>query len=131
MFGRILPAAEPNEPLDADLAKFHRAIDFNAVRDLAGKGWKAEWDNECRAPWLSKPASKTKKKAGPLAPIREKESLPPLLIAYDDRNSVHGKATWAREQDYRGVSFWALHQDRMPDGKHWLLDAANKAWPAK
>lgn len=133
LFGRMMPAAEPNDALDTDLAKYHRAINFNAVRELVGKGWTAEWDNESRAPWLRKPApeSKEPKQTGPLATISEEESEPSLLIAYDDRNSVHGKATWAREQGYRGVSFWALHQDRMPDGKHWLIDAANKAWPAK
>ena len=53
----------------------------------------------------------------------------PVLISYDDRNSIHGKAIWAQEQGYRGLFFWAIHQDRMPDDRHWLIDAANKAWP--
>ena len=53
-----------------------------------------------------------------------------MVFAYDDRNSTHLKATWAREQGYRGVFFWALHHDRMPDGQHWLVEAAVKAWPA-
>lgn len=132
LFGRAMPAAEPFDVLDEDLAKRHRAMSFAAIRKLVGEGWLAEWDNEARAPWLSKPASKDPPKAlSPLTNVDPSKYDGPVLIGYDDRNSAHMKATWAREQGYRGVSFWAIHQDRMADGRHWLIDAANKAWPAK
>lgn len=129
LFGRAMPVEEPFQTLDPDLADEHRTLSFSAIRKLAGEGWPADWDNESRTPWLSKPASK--KPNSPLATVDPDAYEGPILIAYDDRNSVDLKATWTREQGYRGMFFWALHQDRMPDQRHWLLDAANKAWPAE
>ncbi|TWT99858.1 Chitinase A1 precursor [Botrimarina colliarenosi] len=132
LYARSMPAQSPFEPLDTELARHHRALPFAAVRKLVGEGWRAEWDNESRAPWLSRPeAEKPAAAASPLTPVDPDVYDGPVLISYDDRNSVFGKATWAREQGYRGLFFWALHQDRMPDDRHWLLEAADKAWPAE
>lgn len=134
LFGRAMPAGEPYAELDPENAGGHRAMAFGAIRKLVGEGWPAKWDNETRAPWLSKPTPKSDqpKTASPLTPVTEQDaSAGPVVIGYDDRNSIHMKTTWAREQGYRGVFFWAIHQDRMPDNRHWLLDAANKAWPAE
>lgn len=133
LFGRAMPAEEPYGLLDQDRADQHRAMPFVAVRKLVGQGWRATWDNETRAPWLQKPAPKKKGKASsPLTPITEKEAGEgSIVIGYDDRNSTHLKAKWTREQGYRGLFFWAIHQDRMSDNRHWLLESANKAWPAE
>ncbi len=133
LFGRVMPAKEPYQTLDPEQARRHRVMAFAAIRKLAGEGWPAEWDNEGRTPWLSKPEPKTEPKPGlsPLTPIDDQADDGPVLIGYDDRNSVHMKTTWSREQGYRGMFFWAIHQDQMPDRRHWLLDAANKAWPAE
>lgn len=128
LFGRAAPADKPHAPLDPDLADKHRALAFSAVRQRVGQGWLAEWDATSRAPWLRQPPPDESSNASPLSPI-EAEGDPLLLISYDDRNSIHQKATWARDEGYRGMFFWALHQDRMPDGRHWLIEAANKAWP--
>lgn len=113
MFGRALPVTEAFAELDPAKRKQHGSLDFARIRDLAGKGWPAEWDAASQAPWLHAP------KSGP------------MLITYDDRNSVDQKAKWARDQGYRGLFYWAVHQDRMPDGTHWLLRAAEKAWPVR
>lgn len=133
LFGRAMPASEPYALLDQDRGDQHRAMPYASVRKLVGKGWRATWDNETRSPWLQKPAPKKKEKASsPLTPISEEEAGEgPIVICYDDRNSTHLKASWAREQGYRGLFFWAIHQDRMSDNRHWLLDSANKAWPAE
>lgn len=132
LFGRAMPAAKRFDVLDEDLAKRHRPMSFTAIRKLVGEGWLAEWDNEARAPWLSKPTPKDPPKAlSPLTAVDPSKYDGPVIVGYDDRNSTHMKATWAQEQGYRGVSFWAIHQDRMSDGQHWLLDAANTAWPAE
>jgi chitinase len=134
-FGRSMPIEKPFEELDPDLRKFHRVLGFSTIRKFVGEGWRAEWDNESRAPWLSSPTPKEDKDKPkddtPLKAIDEKVYDGPVLISYEDRNSIHGKAIWAQEQGYRGMFFWAIHQDRMPDGSHWLLGAANKAWPAE
>ncbi|MEQ8847082.1 glycoside hydrolase family 18 protein [Botrimarina sp.] len=133
LFGRSMPVARPFDALDPDQGDRHRVLPFSAVRRLVGEGWFAEWDNESRAPWLRKPAPRVSGAgASPLTPVDDEQADDgPELITYEDRNSIHLKATWAREQGYRGMSFWAVHQDRMPDGRHWLINAANKAWPAE
>lgn len=131
LFGRAMPVAKPFDPMNAGQAEGHRAMAFSAIRELAGEGWPAEWDNGSRAPWLRRPPRENEATA-PLAKVDPDAPYDgPLVISYDDRNSVHMKATWAREQGYRGMSFWAIHQDRMPDGRHWLIDAAARAWPVE
>ncbi|MEM6329002.1 MAG: glycoside hydrolase family 18 protein [Planctomycetota bacterium] len=111
MFGRALPVAAPHAPLDPADRKLHGTLTFAEIRELAGKGWPAKWDPQSKAPWLQAPKDK------------------PLVIAYDDRNSVDQKAKWGKAQGYRGLFFWAIHQDRMDDGTHWLIRAAERAWP--
>ncbi|TWT46780.1 Chitinase A1 precursor [Botrimarina hoheduenensis] len=131
MFGRAMPAATLHAPLDESQADKHGAPSFAQVSELAGKGWPAAWDNAARAPWLAKPLPERTPDQSPLTPVGEDQpDSMPLVISYDDLNSVDAKAKWAREQAYGGLSFWAIHQDRMPDGRHWLLEAANRAWSA-
>jgi len=116
-YGRLFPAATRYEPLDLSKKEQHRALSYQQIRQLldqkpkAGRKWKATWDKEVQAPWIGAPGGK-----GP-------------IVAYDDRNSIYKKTVWARRGGYRGLFFWAIHQDRMPDGKHWLLEASYKAWP--
>lgn len=129
LYGRSMPASALFEPLSESLADKHGAPAFAQVRRLAGEGWSAEWDRTARAPWLRKPTAERAADASPLTPLDDATADLPQIITYDDRNSVDAKARWAREQGYRGLFFWAVHQDRMPDGKHWLLDAAGAAWP--
>ncbi len=131
LFGRAAPVKIPFEALDADLAGRHRALPFSRIRQLAGEGWLAKWDQESRVPWLLKPTPEGLPSDSPLTTIDADEEDAPELISFDDRNSITMKADWSQEQGYRGMFFWAIHQDRMPDERHWLLDAANKAWPAE
>ncbi|TWT36948.1 Chitinase B precursor [Posidoniimonas corsicana] len=113
MYGRALPVSKPLEPLDPAKRQQHGALDFRKVRELVGQGWPAMWDHDSHAPWARPPAQRKS----------------PLLICFDDRNSIDEKSKWAQQQGYRGLSFWAIHQDLMPDGAHWLLQSAYRAWP--
>lgn len=116
MYGRLMPVKQPHEPLDPKKSDQHGAMDFQQIRLLAGareasgEKWTAMWDEKSQVPWLRSPEGDR-------------------LICYDDRNSIHKKAQWANEQGCRGLYFWAIHQDRMPDNTHWLLRAAGRAWP--
>ncbi|QDU87366.1 Chitinase A1 precursor [Pirellulimonas nuda] len=113
MFGRIYPVEAPYQPLDAERRNQHGAYTYTRINELVSSGAPAEWDDPSKAPWLR--------------PTGE----PTQVIAYDDRNSIHLKAAWAHDEGYRGYYFWALGQDRMPDGSNWLVRAATKAWPAE
>ncbi|MGI9457177.1 MAG: glycosyl hydrolase family 18 protein [Aeoliella sp.] len=110
-YGRAFPATKRYEPLDPAKKNQHGTLTFRQTRGLIDNKWKADWDEDLQTPWLATPDGKA------------------LIVAYDDRNSIYKKTTWTRQQGYRGVFFWAIHQDRMPDGKHWLLEASYRAWP--
>jgi chitinase len=110
LYGRMFPVSRPHTALDPKRKEEHRAYAFADLKRLAAEGWTAHWDYESNVPWLAAPDRKA-------------------IIAFDDRNSVDAKAKWAREQGFRGMFFWAIGQDRMPGGKHWLVDAAVRAWP--
>jgi len=47
--------------------------------------------------------------------------------SYDDEKSLTIKTHWAIEQDYRGIFFWEIKQDRLEDGSNPLLEASRKA----
>ncbi len=111
LYGRAFPATKRYARLDPQQKKQHGVLTYREIQQLLKNKWKASWDDELQVPWMQTPTGEK------------------LLVAYDDRNSIFRKTLWTREQGYRGVFFWALHQDRMPDGKHWLVEAAHKAWP--
>ena len=49
-----------------------------------------------------------------------------MVIGYDDAESVAIKTQWAMKQGFRGVFFWQVHADRLPDGTHPLQEASRK-----
>ncbi len=109
-YGRRFPAARPFVALKADQADKHEVVAFSRAQSLLSKGWRGQWDHDAHAAWLVAPDNQS-------------------VVAFDDRSSVRRKAAWARKQGLRGVFFWSIDQDRMPDKKHWLLEAANQSWP--
>jgi chitinase len=48
------------------------------------------------------------------------------VIGYDDAESIALKAEWAMGQGFRGVFFWQIGGDLMPDGTNPLQEAARK-----
>jgi chitinase len=71
------------------------------------KGWTRKWDDETKNPWLIS---------------RDR----PAVIGYDDAESVGLKTDWAMKQGFRGVFFWQIHADRLPDGSHPLQEASRR-----
>jgi chitinase len=49
------------------------------------------------------------------------------VIGYDDAQSIALKTEWARKQGFKGVFFWQINGDRMPDGSNPLQEASKKA----
>jgi len=51
-----------------------------------------------------------------------------LDVPYDDAESVALKTEWAKKQGFRGVFFWQVAADRLPDGTNPLQEASRTAW---
>lgn len=84
--------------------------DYRNLRKLRDEqGWTRRWDDETKNPWL-------------VSPDRS------MVIGYDDAESVGLKADWAMTRGFRGVFFWQVAGDRLPDGTNPLQEAARKAW---
>jgi len=81
----------------------------NLHRLLHEEGWKRAWDDETKNPWLTSPDQT-------------------VVTGYDDAESVAIKTEWAMKQGLRGVFFWQVNGDRLPDGTNPLQEAARKAW---
>ncbi|QEH34538.1 Chitinase A1 precursor [Aquisphaera giovannonii] len=107
LYGRGFPVAEPYASTKGAPKVRLPGGSYRNLAELAAKGWTRVWDDETKNPWL-------------LAPDRK------AVIGYDDAESVELKAKWAREKGLRGVFFWQVHGDRMPDGTNPLQKAARK-----
>jgi chitinase len=73
------------------------------------EGWTRQWDDETKNPWL-------------ISPDRT------VVIGYDDAESVALKTEWAMKRGFRGVFFWQVAGDRLPDGTNPLQEAVRKEW---
>lgn len=84
--------------------------DYARLRRLEGDpNWSREWDDETKNPWL----------------ISKKDRA---VIGYDDARSVAIKTEWAMKRGFRGVFFWQVHADRLPDGTNPLQEASHREW---
>ena len=83
----------------------------NIAKMLKEQGWTRRWDDETKNPWAISP-----------------EGAPggSAVIGYDDAESLAIKTEWAMRQGFRGVFFWEVSGDRLPDGTNPLQEAARK-----
>ncbi len=82
--------------------------DYKNLHALAGQpGWTRQWDDETKNPWLVS---------------RDRQ----VVVGYDDARSVALKTEWAMKQGFRGVFFWQIAADRLPDGTNPLQEASRK-----
>jgi chitinase len=83
---------------------------YSSIRRLLERGgWTRQWDNETKNPWLLKADHSA-------------------VIGYDDAESVAIKTEWAMKKGLRGVFFWQVAADRLPDGTNPLQESARKKW---
>jgi chitinase len=111
LYGRGFAVKEPYASTkDAPKGRAVRGGDYkNIHRLLHEQGWTRRWDDETKNPWL-------------VAADR------PAVIGYDDAESVGIKTEWAMKQGFRGVFFWEITADRLPDGSNPLQDASHQKW---
>ena len=81
----------------------------NIEKLLKDKGWTRKWDDETKNPWV-------------IAPDHS------AVIAYDDAESLSVKTEWAMKRGFRGVFFWQIKDDWLPDGTNPLQAASRKKW---
>jgi len=76
-------------------------------RLIKEKDWKRQWDDETKNPWAIAPDGSA-------------------VIGYDDAESLALKTDWAMRQGFRGVFFWEVGGDRLPDGTNPLQELVRK-----
>lgn len=112
LYGRGFAVSKPYASTkDAPEVRIPQGSYANLHRLLHEEGWTRVWDDETKTPWL-------------VAPDRS------VVIGYDDAESVALKTRWVMERGFRGVFFWQVGADRLPDGTYPLQEAARRAWGA-
>ena len=113
LYGRGFPVAEPYASTKNVAKKRVPQGNYrNIDKLLHEQKWTRIWDAETKTPWLISPDHS-------------------MVIGYDDAESVALKTDWAMKKGLRGVFFWEIHADRLPDGSHPLQEASRKALDAE
>ena len=102
------PSRSPTPPRRAPQVRIPRG-DYRNLHRLRARGLDRIWDDETKNPWLVSPDGST-------------------VIGYDDAESVALKTEWAMKRGFRGVFFWQVAGDRLPDGTNPLQEASRKEW---
>src|SRR5262249_54681173 len=98
LYGRGFAVSEPYASTkDAPRQGRVPGGNYSNIPKLQSEGWVRRWDDETKTPWLLSP---------------EKSSV----IGYDDAESVSIKTEWAMKQGFRGIFFWQIGGDLLPDG---------------
>lgn len=108
LYGRMFAVSEPYSS-NVDTPKPTKAAaNYDEIYHLQKqKKWTRWWDDETKTPWLFAPDSSE-------------------LICYDDSESITIKVEWAKKLGFRGVFFWQIAADRMPDGTNPLQETAHE-----
>ena len=111
LYGKGFAVAEPYAATKkADKGQAVKAGSYSNIEKLLkDKGWTRKWDDETKNPWA-------------IAPDHS------AVIAYDDAESLSVKTEWAMKQGFRGVFFWQIKDDSLPDGTNPLQAASRKKW---
>jgi chitinase len=108
LYGRGFGVAEPYAPTKGAKKTGIPRGDYKNLHPLANQqGWTRKWDDETKNPWLVS---------------RDRA----VVVGYDDAESVALKTEWAMKQGFRGVFFWQIAADRLPDGTNPLQEASRK-----
>jgi chitinase len=110
LFAKGFAASEPYGTTLRDESNRRRGGNYARLHQLqTTEGWRRTWDDETKNPWLTSPDGKT-------------------VIGYDDAESIGLRTEWAMKQGFRGVFFWQITGDSLPDGTNPVQEAARAAW---
>jgi chitinase len=109
LYGRGFGVGQPYAPTNGAKKTGIPRGDYKNLHSLASQGaWTKSWDDETKNPWL-------------ISPDRS------VVVGYDDAQSVALKTEWAMKNAFRGVFFWQIAGDRLPNGSNPLQEASRKA----
>jgi chitinase len=111
LYGRGFAVSEPYAATNkAAKGKAPRGGNYSNIDKLIRKdGWTRRWDSETKNPWA-------------IAPDRS------AVIGYDDAESLSLRTAWAMKQGFRGIFFWQISGDLLPDGTNPIQSASRKKW---
>ncbi|WP_165250842.1 glycoside hydrolase family 18 protein [Paludisphaera soli] len=107
LYGRGFHVREPYTSTKG-LARKSFEVSYKDTAKRLAEGWKRSLDEETKVPWLTSPDDS-------------------MVVGYDDAESIRLKTEWALANGFRGVFFWQVDGDRMPDGSNPLQAAAKAA----
>lgn len=108
LYGRGFAVGEPYQSTKgAPKVRIPQGEYSNLQKLQKEQGWVRSWDEATKNPWLSAPDHS-------------------IVIGYDDPESVAIKTEWAMKKGLRGVFFWQINGDRLPDGSNPVQDAARR-----
>lgn len=108
LYGRAFAVAEQYAEISNSPKPKRESWNFKDIAELLKNAdWKRSWDDETKSPWL----------------IANDGSE---IVGYDDAESVAIKTKWAFDRGLRGVFFWQVDADRMPDGTNPLQETSSK-----
>ena len=110
LYGRGFHVPKPYAP-NRDATDKPFEINAREIPRRVAEGWVRSFDDETKVPWLTSPDGRA-------------------VIGYDDAESMRRKTEWAMSKGFRGVFFWQVDGDRLPDGSNPLQEAAHAAWAA-
>jgi len=108
LYGRAFGVDEPYADTAGAPKPSRESYNYKQIASLLkDSGWIRQWDGETKNPWLI---------------ARDGSEI----VGYDDAESVAIKTRWAVDQGLRGVFFWQVDADRLPDGTNPLQEVAAK-----
>jgi chitinase len=110
LYGRAFRVNRPYASTSAAASPEDETFNYARLHELhTTRGWVRKWDEETKNPWLIAPDASQ-------------------VVGYDDAESAALKVDWAMKQNFRGVFFWQIAGDRLPDGSNPVQQAAHQSW---
>lgn len=110
LYGRAFAVAKPYGDTTQAKKPSRESANYKEIDQLIQKnGWQRDWDDETKTPWIVSPDKSE-------------------IIGYDDSESIKLKTDWANKHSLRGVFFWQVDADHMPDGSNPLQETAEEAF---
>lgn len=108
LYGRAFAVGQPYANTAGSSKPSRESYNYRSLVPLFNdSAWTRQWDDESKNPWL--------------VAVDGSE-----VVGYDDAESVAIKSQWAMQQGLRGIFFWQVDADRLPDGTNPLQEVVKR-----